>query len=317
MKIIKRMLCILFLSAVLLAPCRTSLCYGAPADSEAASLSIIYRHGERAFEGLEIKIYRVAELHVDGTYSLCGAFGDYPVSIYGITSASEWKSVTSTLASYAVSDGIEADFTAVTNSEGSVTFEDIPHGMYLVSEVTAEGESETFSFEQFISLIPRPAEDGTYEHNVTAIPKYEHVSWEDNSIELKVVKLWRDEDSKNRPDSVSVEILKNGVSVETVTLSAENNWSYRWDAANDGSVWTAVERSVPDGYTVTSVKDGGTFVITNTLEESAQTPPQTNDTTHLTLYILILSVSGVLLIILAAVLLRRRGGEDKGDEEKN
>ena len=308
MKKIKSVICLLFISTLLLSSGLASLCSAESLDtSRSASLTVNYRHGDVFFAGEEVNIFRIADLYPDGAYELCGDFKDYPVNIYGVMSQAEWKNITSTLAAYISADSLSPSYTAVTNEEGKATFADILPGMYLVTSVKTETESAYYTFESFISHLPRPEEDGSYSYNVEAVPKYEILPIEEDEVEFKVIKQWRDEGhSELRPTSVKVEILKDGVTQYNVELSAKNNWSYRWMAKNDGSVWDAVERNVPDGYTVTVVKDQATVVLTNTYDDVTVDPPETGDDTNLVLYMGIMSLSGVLLIILAVWYLRSK-----------
>lgn len=299
MKMLKSALCICVSISVLAVFAMTALCFASPVDTaHLSSLTVEYKHNEERFDGLEIKIYRIAEAHEDATFSLFGDFKEYPVNIYGITSQTEWKSLTSTLAAYVAADSIAPTATLLTDENGVAAFTDILPGIYLVGAVTEETETGVVKFENFMSVIPRTLEDDSHEYDVTAIPKYEFIPFEAKDIEYKVVKLWRDEGKTEiRPVSVEVEILKNGETFTTVQLSSENNWTYSWTAKDDGSIWNAVERNVAEDYTVTVESDGVSFVITNTYEYE-ETPPQTGDTMNFFPYIVAMSISGVMLIII-------------------
>jgi LPXTG-motif cell wall-anchored protein len=123
----------------------------------------------------------------------------------------------------------------------------------------------------------------------------------DEKAELKVLKLWRGDEGKNdRPKSIEVEIFHNGSSYKTVILSQENNWAYSWPVTDDASVWTVVERNVPQGYTMTVEERGAAFVLTNTWTptdpEDPDKPPETGDSSNIMMYVLIMIVSGSMLI---------------------
>ena len=265
-----------------------------------SSLTLQYVHNGNYFEGLEVKSYRIAEVHENGTYDLTGVFSEYPVKIYEVTSQAEWRKIASTLASYAVADPIEPTCTAVTDENGIVSFTDILPGMYLTLAVTASDESEITVFENFLTVVPHPSDDGNHNYDVTAYPKCESYVPGDET-EYKVVKLWKDSGyTDQRPASVTVDILKNGILQSSEILSAENNWSFRWTAENDGSTWQAIERDIPSDYTVTVTKDQNTFVITNCIIHEVPEAPQTGDTTVLWVYQLAMCLSGGVLLILAA-----------------
>lgn len=78
-----------------------------------------------------------------------------------------------------------------------------------------------------------------------------------------VQKVWKDEDAANRPDSVQVQLYRNGAAHSVLTLSAANNWMQTCTMA-DGYTYTVSELAVPAGYTDATARNGNTFIITNT-----------------------------------------------------
>lgn len=276
-----------------------------PVDVEReSSLELRYKAGDELFEGLEIKTYKIADVFEDGTFELCGAFEGYPISIHGITSQAEWKTICATLSAYAVADNVEPDLVGVTDGNGFVKFENIRPGLYLTLSVRVDIDGNVTIFENFITVVPQLSDEGDHNYNVTAYPKYERFIPADKDIEYKVVKQWKDNSSSQRPQSVDVEILCDGKSALTVKLSAENDWSYSWIAPDDGRKWQAVERNVAEGYTVTVNEKGSTFVVTNSLDGDVPPPPQTGDTFVIWYYVIPMAISG--LVVIAAALLRSR-----------
>lgn len=276
------------------------VCTADPVDTAMeSSLTLQYKHGGEVFSGLEIQSYRIAEASADGTYSLCGAFENYPVDIYGVESQAEWQNIASTLAVYAVADRITPDCTAVTDDTGTVSFEKILPGMYLTLSVRSESEGEVTVFETFLTAVPHPDGD-RYNYDVTAYPKCSSYTPAPVDIQYKVVKQWK-EGVRNdaRPASVTVDILRDGEVFYTEILSAENDWSYSWSAPDDGAIWQTVEREVPKDYTVTVIRDGDTFIITNIYGYGTDKAPQTGKITVMWPYALAMALSGGAFIILA------------------
>ncbi|MBE6037805.1 MAG: Cna B-type domain-containing protein [Anaerofustis stercorihominis] len=80
---------------------------------------------------------------------------------------------------------------------------------------------------------------------------------------LTVKKVWDDDNSKDRPESVKVNLLGDGEVVETVVLSDENDWTYTWETLDDRYTWS-VEEVVPKDYSVSYRVNGEVVTITNT-----------------------------------------------------
>ena len=85
---------------------------------------------------------------------------------------------------------------------------------------------------------------------------------------ITVKKEWKLDDGGIRPDSVQVQLYKNGqpVANEIVVLNAANNWSHTWSKVYSyGDVWAVQEINVPEGFTSTVVKAdySNTFTIIN------------------------------------------------------
>lgn len=262
-----------------------------------SSLTIQYKYSQKTYSDLSVKIYRIAEVFENGTYSLTGIFKSYPVNIYGITSQAEWKKIAVTLAAYIAADDIPATCEGATDNEGKVMFENLSPGMYLTLSVRSQQDGEIIVFEDFLTVLPYPSEEGEHQYDVSVYPKCESYTPAPEHKEHKVVKQWQDGGYADiRPQKVDVDIYKNGVLQFSQTLSSDNGWVYRWEAMDDGSRWQAVERNVPAEYTVTVAENGETIIITNVYNHGIIEPPPTGETGVIWPYILSLSVSGILII---------------------
>lgn len=295
-----------------LMPCRVRAASTADAvepisPEELCELSLTYCYDQTPLEGIDINIYKVAKVSADYQFSLTSAFLVTGLNLNGIRTSGEWNTVRSTLEAYIVANGIESDIIATTDSNGTLSLSGLETGLYFATsgKVTQNGMSCSFS-SALISLPDLNAE-GKWEYRVAAAAKAEAAPppGSDIEIEMKVVKLWKGDEGKAvRPASVDIEIFRDGISVETASLSAGNNWSYSWSVPYDGADWTVVERGVPNGYTVTVEERGGSFILTNTYNppepEDPEKPPQTGDTANILLYILLMSASGCVLIAVGA-----------------
>jgi hypothetical protein len=163
--------------------------------------------------------------------------------------------------------------------------------------INVESEEKSLIYETFITLTPYPSENGDHLYDVEAYPKSETVTPEKESH--KIIKQWKDNGfSEKRPDSVTVDIYKDGVFNNTVTLNTENNWSYKWDSET-GHIWTAVERNIDEKYTVTIEKNEETIIITNVYNGEEPPPVKPGDNGNIYYFIIIMFLSGMALIALS------------------
>lgn len=272
---IKRIACILcaLVFAVGLLPARFAAAALEP--ERPCSLTLYYTRNGVSFPELEIEIYRVAAFDPSGDYRLLAPFSAYPVRIHAVTSQQEWRDAAQTMRSYIVADGLTADRTKKTDNTGIVKFTDLTPGVYLVRGVTAHSNAVSYAFQDFFIFVPTP-KDGNYNYDVEAKPKSAELT---PSAQYSVLKLWKDsEDPARRPDSVTVDILKDGVVQESVVLNSANHWSYNWQVQDTGAVWSVVERDVSAAYSVSITNNAAAFVITNTLVPEDPDTPDDPDT---------------------------------------
>lgn len=88
-------------------------------------------------------------------------------------------------------------------------------------------------------------------------------------ISVTVNKVWITDDGGKAADSVTVQLMRNGVAYgSAVKLTAANGWSYTFSGLSKGYNWTVEEIDVPEGFAATVTKDSKangnlTFTITN------------------------------------------------------
>lgn len=108
----------------------------------------------------------------------------------------------------------------------------------------------------------------------TPSPTYRHVT---------VQKTWTLDDGKTRPDSIQVQLMKNGVAYGSpVTLNDANSWTFTWNnLENNGGQWTVNEVLVPQGFTEsqkTTEESDGLRVVINNDDQPAKPNKPTNPT---------------------------------------
>lgn len=265
---------------------------------QTASLMLTYGYDGQTFSDISIHIYQVAKISRYADFTLAGEFSQLPVEVNNVKTQEEWKQVASTLSAFAVSEGIASDWEAVTDENGVVSFADLPLGLYLVESVRVEQEKGYCQFDSFVISVPNLDENDSRVYDVAAKPKSVYREVLPQEVTYTVNKLWKDEGHEHlRPRSVSVDLYRDGDKVETVTLSAENNWTYSWTAVDDGAVWQAVESDVPEGYKVTLEQKGNFFFVTNGYNDPTD-PPKTGDISNIQMYLLLMCAAGLGLVVL-------------------
>lgn len=264
------------------------------------SLTISYCYGQTAFSNLQVKLYKVADVSADFTYSLTTPFKPSSLGVNGIKTAGEWNVVRSTLGALIVAYDIGPNATLSTDNEGKVCFDDLGAGLYFAVADQIIQDDLHCVFEPVLVSLPGLDDDGYWQYEVLVNAKPDTLPPidSDEKIELKVLKLWKGDHSSVRPQSVEVEIFCNGESYKSVVLLEENHWSYSWTVNDNGSSWTVVERNVPNGYYMTVEQKECSFVLTNTKIDINDPPdtPQTGDSANVMLYVLLMSVTATALI---------------------
>lgn len=298
-----------FLSALLMA----LFCSAYISAAEAPSLTLHYEIDSAPIENVAVKIYKVANYTEAEGFELTGGFEDHSIEPNVSQTTEAWDILAETLSSGVLSDdGIKPILTAVSDSDGTVRFDNIEEGMYLVLSGVASFDGKTVKFAPALvaSVNIRNGETG----NISVYPKGGIYKPSYDTVTYKVVKLWNDQGSDSRPESIEIAVICNGKAVQQRTLSADNDWTYTWTSLDDGSVWSATEINAPDGYTVTVENKNGVFIITNTKTpgndspapppQTSQTPPQTGDTGSK--YVLVMACSGLCSILLGLALRKRK-----------
>ena len=87
-----------------------------------------------------------------------------------------------------------------------------------------------------------------------------------------VKKVWADDEAGNiaRPVNVTVDLYEDGTLRDTVTLSEENKWQYRWESLDVTSSWTVAEREIPVNYEVMIDYNSQQYVIRNSYKPTTE-----------------------------------------------
>lgn len=166
-----------------------------------------------------------------------------------------------------------------TDISGKVTFRNIQSGAYLIVPVgIKDGYLNPTPF-----IVTVPVKDETQNkwiYNIDATPKIEadKDDTDEEKTYISVKKIW--ETYGKIPDSINVSLIKDGTIVESVALSAANNWYHRWDNLEKEHSWNVIETDVPAGYSALYEISQMTVIIRNRYDDSDdETTTNPDDTT--------------------------------------
>ncbi len=280
-----------------------------------------YRSGSTACDNQEIQLFRVAELDSDCRFSSTGKFESCRIELNGISTQTQWNTVTETLASHITSDSVTPDYLAITDTDGRAVFHNLPTGLYLVREVRITENTTVKVFHDFIVCLPNSGANGDWLYDVTATPKYEEYTTSPETITYRVTVYWDDKGfTDKRPKSVKVNLFRKGIRVRTVILKPSNNWTYSWTVPDDGAVWQVSDTHIPQ-YTLTTETRTRHFILEYHIigksddkpddpSEPWISPPRTGDNFNAMVAVVPMTISGMLLIIMG-ILSRKRAQEDE------
>lgn len=269
------------------------------------SMTLNYVHNQTAFPNLNVQVYHIATVSSDFQYTLTDDFASTNLTVNGVSSTNEWDAMRTTLESYVIANGLSADYEYRTDSNGRVKIENLTPGLYFIMPIQFANDGAYYYFDSALVALPGLGNDGKWQYDISVKPKPEIDIPTGDDEEYKVVKLWRDNGhQEKRPSNIDVDIICNGKVVETVVLSAENNWSYSWTAEDNGDKWQVTERNLPEGYVMTVEEHTTSFTIINTIPGTPDIP-QTGDTSNTGLYVMLMCVSGLLLVILGVTAKRK------------
>lgn len=246
--------------------------------SKNPTLTLSYQSGKTPLSGASFEIFRVASVDETGELHALADFSSFDFGLRGENDAA-WRKLSFTLEAFVQRRDITPDDAGKTGKDGKLTFptgeKNLKPGLYLVTGARHEQGGYYYDAEPFFVMLPtQDTQKNEWVYDAAASVKYEKtpVPADDETITRKVLKIWEDDGHETkRPQSVTVELLKNGKLYDTVKLSAKNNWRYSWTDLDASARWTLTERTV-DGYTSSVSREGITFVVTNTYKTDEKTP---------------------------------------------
>ena len=257
-----------FARVILAAICALALMPVPARAFEASALTVVVKYGATYIQGIDIAVCRVADLQENGiSYQAAPAFSGAGAD-FSVLTTETVIALARSLDAYAATRRIQWA-SKPTGAQGSVVFEGLDAGLYLVSQ--GNPQDSDYVMAPYLAAVPTKTTRiaGGWDYNVTTFPKIEPRVQPGKMISVGVYKVWVGAGA--HPGSVLVQLYRNGtVYGNCVTLNAENDWSYIWSGLDPKAAWTLDEVDIPEGYTksISGSVTGG-FVVTNTRDAQA------------------------------------------------
>ena len=267
--------------------------------SKACSLTVLYQDGETACAGQTARLYRVADWFAEYEFTPTGTLAGYGLTYNGLTEASQWDTVTQTLAARIAADGVAPDATQSTDKSGKASFAKLTPGLYLVRELRIEDKTGTRVFYDTMTTLPALDDEGHWVYDLTVMPKSEKLAPTYEDVTYSVNVIWNDKAFETfRPETLPIRIYKDGELYAEPQLTAAVNWHYEWTVPDDGSQWNVVGEDFPN-YTHTVKKEGNIWILeytTTRKEEPKPATPKTGDESNMLLAAAEIAAAGLLLL---------------------
>lgn len=259
------------------------LSVGCIAASGGQKIRVQYSTQETVLSDAVFELYRIGE-YSDGVIIPDADFSSYQIS-FDISDAEKASVFATTLSAYVSRDKIKPLYTDSTDESGIADFDDVvfQEGAYLLMAEKYSLDGYVYFAEPVVVAIPSGEQD-----TVTLSVKYKREN-ENGLTSYRVLKSWSDDTKQARPDSIRVQLLKDGEIYDTVVLNSENNWRYEWNNLSAAYNWIVAEKDIPEGYQLSISCSDKTFVMKNLFvrtpesattskeETTAKTPNVTDD----------------------------------------
>lgn len=278
-----------------------------------ASLTIHFAYEGTDIPNTEFRLFYLAQVDDVINFTLTDRFSRYPISV-DIQTTEGWNELAQTLKGYVLADGLTPDYAGSTSENGVLSFDHLKTGLYFVLGSKVSFGDYIYTIEPTIICLPNLIAD-QWDYAPTILPKSTRKQEPVPVTEIKVVKAWEDEGAeRNRPDKITVNLLKDDRVYDTVTLSRANNWRYTWTELpelDDNKLpidWSVSEAPVKN-YRTRIQCNGNVFVIINKYNGSVPPGPPLPQTGMLWWPIPVLAFSGLCCIAIGVLISRRKNHE--------
>ena len=250
------------------------------------SVTLMSQDGKTPIAGAELSLYFVASANLNNKNNLSYTFTD---SFEDCGTVLDDPSLCAKLDAFVKNHSVSAT-KLITDTRGNAVFTNLPLGLYFVKQTSAvTGYAPCTSF---LVTVPNHSTDG-YVYDVNATPKTEVAKL----TAVTIRKVWNTDASTKTADSVTVQLLRDGIVVETATLNPENKWQITYSDLPESDAYSIREVNVPKGLTATYSRSGYVFTVTNSAALI--------QTGQLVWPIPILAMAGLILISIGTIILRK------------
>lgn len=160
----------------------------------------------------------------------------------------------------------------------SITIDLLQNGV-VIDSVTVTAETEwTYSFEELDQydeqgvVYTYTVEEQTVQGYETTIEGYDVTNLRVGTVDVSGTKTWLDDNSTERPESITVNLLQNGEVIDSQVVTVETEWTYEFselpefDEVGKAYEYTVTEEAVEgyqttiDGFDITNLRIGFTEV---------------------------------------------------------
>lgn len=250
------------------------------------SVTLIGQDGKKPIAGAELSLYYVATVKLNSKNNLSYTFTD---AFKDCGCALDDPSLSAKLDAFVQKHAVSAEKRA-TDVHGKAVFTKLPLGLYFVKQInTVAGYA---ACTPFLVTVPNKNTAG-YVYDVNASPKTDV----EKLTDITIKKVWNTDASAKAADSVTVQLIRNGIVVETAKLSAQNKWQVTYTNMPESDAYSIVEVNIPKGFTATYSKSGYVFTVTNTASLA--------QTGQIVWPIPVLAITGLCLIVVGTIVLRK------------
>ena len=255
------------------------------------SVTLVDPDGEKPLAGAELSLYYVATVKLNEANRPSYTFTD---AFAGCGAALDDPALTTVLDVF-VQENATPVAKQVTDGQGTAEFTNLSLGLYFVKQTgTVENYAACTSF---LVTVPNYNDEG-YVYDVNATPKTDIAKL----TSITIQKVWNTDESTSATDSVTVQLLKDGVVIATAVLNDENEWRIVYTNMPESDSYSIVEVDIPQGFVAAYTQNGYIFTVTNSafLIQTGQ----------LIWPIPVLALAGLCLIAVGCIVLRKTRNEN-------